>query len=1582
MSTSADNQQRRNFRSVEARFPPGSKFAHPQFEESRRSGRVKLIVSGILTSLSLFAILWLIYLSFSRIPPAYVLTFGISTYDSRLIPANPYGKEDAQAFQALQDLPHKYTVEIIDSKLTAGDILNRIGDLKQDGRDLSGQNLIVFCSMHGRLRNEADSSPAEAQFYGINFGKSEDATDEEVVPFPELLKKLQETRPENILLLVEANHLQPDWNLWRLGILANEFVAQVREHVEEADMPNLCVLCSADAFQMSATLPERRAPAAEDPKAEKSGKSEIPADTEPGNLSVFAYYVLEGLKGKADGWGPAERLSADQNPAIVRYRQRRRPDRRLDVNELHAYVAQMVSDWAEEHGKPKQTVVKLGKGKFLLATVPQPRSVSAKSSAAGSDAEKKSQEKSDAKKGAAVAQKNARAPAKAAAKAAVAKVVDQSKSFADVLSGKADDPKVVQALQKLEQSFEENFAYQKILDKWLVDEASKPKPSKGAFNATPLFGLIKSDISPACELLRRRITIEQSAPNAKGAWPSSVCRTALLARSKAKGLIDKFPNPAEAVAADIRRALIALTAAEKWLLVPVPSADADTFATEWYQKFDAHCQAVDAEKSRSARASALLDASRRQLPQLARLAADRAEHGADQPTSADLRRLVTLGIRMQEHAVNDAHEGPAEELLELLPGHEARELVSFVQAVMKVKSLLSQSTESEEFDRALNQALELQASASKQPALDDPTPNPLLAGVWQGFWAIEALRLQGLPANELSLLWRQWIQMVNAGASDAEADSDSQPTMLRQRAYLGTLVEKAWRKIPRQDSLPAKSGTEPQRTDLLALWQQVEQLHREPAYDIGLSQDEGTSSPGKSQPAATGLFHLLTAENKDDSGTSKGAAQLVVRLTKPPQDVLGQLKLCVSGPDKVAFSDGNKPPQTEFKVPDNAREMLLLASIKSNSGTPRPLFVSLRRTDADYQDVPLAIRPLVVEPPFDPSQWSIVFKTEKQVPLERKSRQEGGKLKLYLPPKDSVSLVPYLRGPILSGVTGVDVVAYRQLPNRERAIVKQFPNLQLQPASADPASNEAADATTSGIGEAKLVAAEPMADKAAAAAAPPAPMAPAPTDVSLGLTFEITPQSAASRNLRTVQFNVAMAFNSALAYIADTVPLVEGRTIKIPVTRDIISAQEPLLNKSVFARLEFSPELDGIARNKVSVWELKPAEGEQKFLSFVIPEGITTPGQRATFGLSVAELPHAFHWQIDLDTLDIQPLNKLPQVRIVSPQSAIAYLRLPDGKLQLYNERERIAKPATIEFRVAVDGPRDMFRSGDWTLGCELKNSGSSRDPFPIDTTWKKNVGLVIDKDVWKFATEATDFIFDLPSEGLTGRFDLRAQLIPPDAGSAIVAGTTLSIDSSQPDAPILASVPASHPADKPLKIRVNVEDPESGIYAVIAGIDENSDGELKAPDRFITVPVNSAGDLSFDGEITLPSSLLPPLGGPRLVVVKAKNGTRILESPEVSKLIDFKPRERPKSETTGTLRVILSSGVDRNTITVKGPLPQESVQSVETPVGTKQHDFPLLDVGDYKVDVMGYSGSGSTRIKVVAGETPTIARITLAPAK
>ncbi|MCI0457971.1 MAG: caspase family protein [Gemmataceae bacterium] len=263
--------------------------------EPRASNRRQLYVAlALLLALLGATAAWIFYPR--RLQPPKFIGVWIDQYNDVRIPPNAFAANDRKAFS---DLGLK------DAGAFTSQERGLFRDMAQQLRKHpAGEALIVLLSAHVITR------PNGKVFVLPGDARLEDETT--WVPLEEVLDYLRECPSRRKLLILDL--MQP-FTAPRFGVLADDVPARVRATLDAnaAQDPDLLTLMACAPGQHSLASPEL-------------------------GHTAFVYYLREGLRGRADGYG-----------------KRGNPDGRISVRELAAFVTARVDRWAQQTRGTRQT---------------------------------------------------------------------------------------------------------------------------------------------------------------------------------------------------------------------------------------------------------------------------------------------------------------------------------------------------------------------------------------------------------------------------------------------------------------------------------------------------------------------------------------------------------------------------------------------------------------------------------------------------------------------------------------------------------------------------------------------------------------------------------------------------------------------------------------------------------------------------------------------------------------------------------------------------------------------------------------------------------------------------------------------------------------------------------------------------------------------------------------------------------------------------------------------------------------------------------------------------------------------------
>ena len=246
--------------------------------------------------------------------PATFVCLGSNYYDNLVLPHNFHGWNGLAELSAVSgggNFTRGGRPSIQAPKELAGKATEAWEKAWGDAsRGFNEETIVVFLAMHG-------ATNGKDVFFHVNGNSKDVAPEMDRLPLNTVLQslgKLEAEKKKKVVLIVE-----PALNAfnWPSGMIRNDFVRMLKDaHAKiKADHPNLVILCACDADQTSWVSDEWR-------------------------TTIFSHYVVEGLKGAADG-------------AIYE-------NRIVTARELFVYVEKKVREWALESRAVDQTPIFLG----------------------------------------------------------------------------------------------------------------------------------------------------------------------------------------------------------------------------------------------------------------------------------------------------------------------------------------------------------------------------------------------------------------------------------------------------------------------------------------------------------------------------------------------------------------------------------------------------------------------------------------------------------------------------------------------------------------------------------------------------------------------------------------------------------------------------------------------------------------------------------------------------------------------------------------------------------------------------------------------------------------------------------------------------------------------------------------------------------------------------------------------------------------------------------------------------------------------------------------------------------------------
>lgn len=271
----------------------------PQQAVLRSRRRLIVLVFFNLLAVAGAVVGWLLHLDTFREP--YFLTLALTEYDDPHLPVNAFAEQDS-------------------------DLLLTHFSAKQRKKAFGSQRKHLMREELSALRNRGDQPVvvhlcAHARTAGgvvyVLPGEAPPDDPGQWLPLGEVLQALSHCPAPHKLLLLDLMRPIADPSL---GILVNEVADQVAQALQKGDDDHLQVLCACSPGQVSLASEDLR-------------------------QSVFAHYLDQGLSGWADGYPD------------------HKPDGRVSVHELAAFVSDRVDRWALRNAGVRQTPFLAGKGK-------------------------------------------------------------------------------------------------------------------------------------------------------------------------------------------------------------------------------------------------------------------------------------------------------------------------------------------------------------------------------------------------------------------------------------------------------------------------------------------------------------------------------------------------------------------------------------------------------------------------------------------------------------------------------------------------------------------------------------------------------------------------------------------------------------------------------------------------------------------------------------------------------------------------------------------------------------------------------------------------------------------------------------------------------------------------------------------------------------------------------------------------------------------------------------------------------------------------------------------------------------------
>lgn len=870
--------------------------------------------------------------------------------------------------------------------------------------------------------------------------------------------------------------------------------------------------------------------------------------------------------------------------------------------------------------------------------------------------------------------------------------------------------------------------------------------------------------------------------------------------------------------------------------------------------------------------------------------------------------------------------------------------------------------------RRLNQKLDLPPKtvlvAERVAAANAGGP----AGVKQAFWAVRTLALAGSEADRLGRVWRAWGEFV----SDAAAGK-SALRLAHGRAELGRLIEQAWSELSRDTDLPAvppigsehfarldrrargidgldepkirSAGSvhDPDFVVLAGRQAQFEAWVREHVQRTWLAHSgrhgefyravERLLAVWAETPHAGSLPPRLQLPG-DVPLRSHEAAVLPLRLAADTSVAGARLRVAFHPDAALAALHEGRPVLQTLDWPETGDWGVQLQPRGQLRG-PAELTVVL--LDAGNHDVPLDVCTVTVYPPFDPTQWRVVFTAAVDGgadPEVRPRPQEQGGALLHLPafsPEPPTALKAFLERPENDSSSKVTVTVLRNTRGEPQPLGSPremvFPAGTRRVPVAAP-SAKAADATS-----------KPPAGSGAAAD-PPVPMG---VDVAEGLIFRIETETG-----DRADFLVQPVFWPAEKYVETPAVRFDGKTLEVVIRRRSVQDGGSPLPK-VPVSLQLPAEMLAL-KQELDLGSDEPVLGFDAELKLraVLQASVDGPFEIA---LSAGGIPHAYRWDI----------QKGREPRPISETRIRVLVHEPAGARAVLRGRDQLQARFEID-TFDIDPVRDRLVYALAPVGTAAP---VPLGEVPLSAALEKHVELQAGEEgTWQFRTAARDHVRDIRVPTALGRFQLSAALWRSGQQRARDV-IELGIDSE--DSPPVVSraefqvenpAAGTHPVGRPLRVVVQASDPQSGIREL--ALSEESQPEVK-----LAVRSDPGGEpVAFD----LPAAALPAEAGTRNYVVTVTNGVGLVASRR--QRVNFVPSSRPPPDRTGNLTVTVSFP----RLAYKWVLTGPKNVTEQLPLGTSSFTFTNLPAGTYEVQVVGSRRSSEkVKVDVEAGKTSKV---------
>ncbi len=808
----------------------------------------------------------------------------------------------------------------------------------------------------------------------------------------------------------------------------------------------------------------------------------------------------------------------------------------------------------------------------------------------------------------------------------------------------------------------------------------------------------------------------------------------------------------------------------------------------------------------------------------------------------------------------------------------------------------------------------------------------VVRGDWQAFWAIETLRLAGLEATSEQVLWDQFAKSLQTST-----DSDELSESFVVSAALGQSIARAFAKLARHaDSAATAKAARQDDIDLargeqftrgvdpadvtapgtqaefsLAKWlarEQDEFVHARAAQttrnarlggNVAASQWASLaerwiklSNPGTQvAPVEESPFTLSEIANDQLFWTRGDPAEIKFSLTAKPR--LGMRRsetmIRVLDADSLKIEPSKITQSAGYDLADGDDSQNITLTIqKPKSVTAAESVVTIVLLDKTTQ-LPWDVRRLTLRTPLKDQDWRIEFRAKGELAdrddsaasARNRGVQSPDKYRtvLWLPARphggEPMSLQPVLLPPPDSKIPSVSI---RVFELDEKGQPRSTPsgkqdNIPITHRDGRPIALNLAAA---------MAAAVPP----AAAGANPKPAAPSPVgrDVSRGWAFEILPAGEPE----PIKQQIIPRVRPPQTYFdpKDMHVTFGDRELVFELQRRTDKEEvDPALRPEVVrVKLELPSDLDSVRTDNQLIWNFR--RGDKNRLVSQFDEQRLAKLKRELFvvSLNVSGWPRAFAHEVRPEKQSIEFHPEHPE--IVSPSPGTVF-------------KEGNKLPVEIQ----IDSKHlDSFGLDEpWQLACELvpdKRNAIPPRPLKLDVfrSLHESIELISQSETeWLLTAEVRNHRVEFDTEGLRGRFSIRAtampadnQRQPPGSGNSEPVKIAIADPQHTPPKPKLtvATLTKIRPGtETDWLVPVSAEDSEAGITEIAAGFDLDKDGKLGDAEIFKETTQTWTNPLDQDERrVTLrikAARLQDKQTGKHKLLVISKNGVgKVCEDP------------------------------------------------------------------------------------------------------